>query len=84
VGNIITFPALIVQREFDGAAFGMLVGLATGLSQFTYAFGPAVLGIVRDATRGYWAPLGLCIALNVLAAAIVVRRPGTRGRAAAS
>jgi MFS family permease len=84
VGNIITFPALIVQREFDGAAFGMLVGLATGLSQFTYAFGPAVLGIVRDATGGYGAPLGLCIALNVLAAAIVVRRPGTRGWAAAS
>jgi len=78
VGNIITFPALIVQREFDGAAFGMLVGLATGLSQFTYAFGPAVLGIVRDATGGYWAPLWLCVALNVLAAAMVVRRPGAR------
>ena len=83
VGNIITFPALIVQREFDAAAFGMLVGLATGLSQFTYAFGPAVLGIVRDATGGYWAPLGLCITLNVLAAAIVARQPRP-GRAAAA
>lgn len=84
VGNIITFPALIVQREFDGAAFGMLVGLATGLSQFTYAFGPAVLGIVRDATGGYGAPLCLCIALNIVAAAIVLRRPETRDWAAAS
>jgi MFS family permease len=84
VGNIITFPALIVQREFDGAAFGMLVGLATGLSQFTYAFGPAVLGIVRDASGGYWAPLWLCIALNILAAAIVVRRPGAGRWAVAS
>jgi len=84
VGNIITFPALIVQREFDAAAFGMLVGLATGLSQFTYAFGPAVLGIVRDATGGYWAPLGLCITLNVLAAAIVARRPRPRGAATAA
>ncbi len=37
----------------------MLVGLATG--QFTYASGPAVLGILRDA-GGYWAPLCLCIA----------------------
>jgi cyanate permease len=62
----------------------MLVGLATGLSQFTYAFGPAVLGIVRDATGGYGAPLCLCIALNIVAAAIVLRRPGTRGWAAAS
>jgi MFS family permease len=75
VGNIITFPALIVQREFDAAQFGMLVGLATGLSQFTYAFGPAVLGLVRDATDGYLAPFGLCIALNLVAAAIVLRRP---------
>jgi MFS family permease len=78
VGNVITFPALIVQREFDAAAFGMLVGLATGLSQFTYAFGPAVLGIVRDVTGGYWVPLWLCVALNLLAAALVVRRPGAR------
>jgi MFS family permease len=83
VGNIITFPALIVQREFDAAAFGMLVGLATGLSQFTYAFGPAVVGIVRDATGGYGAPLSLCIALNVVAAAIVVRRPTARARGSA-
>jgi MFS family permease len=75
VGNVITFPALIVQREFDAAAFGMLVGLATGISQITYAFGPGVLGLLRDATGGYTASLGLCIGLNLLAAAIVVRRP---------
>jgi len=75
VGNVITFPALIVQREFDAGQFGMLVGLTTGLSQFTYAFGPAVLGLVRDATGGYLAAFALCIALNLVAAAIVVRRP---------
>ena len=78
VGNMITFPALIVQREFDSAAFGMLVGLATGVSQFAYSFGPAVLGLVRDAAGGYGAALGLCIILNVMAAAIVVRRPHVR------
>ena len=53
VGNVITFPSLIVQREFEPAAFGMLIGLSTGISQFTYAFGPGLLGIVRDATGGY-------------------------------
>jgi MFS family permease len=75
VGNVITFPSLIIQREFDAAAFGMLIGLSTGLGQFTYAFGPGLLGLVRDATGGYGAALGLCIALNLAAAAIVVRRP---------
>lgn len=79
VGNVITFPALIVQREFEAAAFGMLIGLSTGIGQFTYAFGPGLLGIVRDATGGYGAALGLCMALNLAAAAVLLRRPAVQG-----
>jgi len=84
VGNIITFPALIVQREFASNQFGMLVGLSTGISQFTYAFGPAALGLVRDATGGYLASFGLCIVLNLAAAAIVLRRPRDGGPGSAA
>jgi cyanate permease len=76
VGNVITFPALIVQREFEAAAFGMLIGLSTGIGQFTYAFGPGLLGVVRDISGGYGAALALCIALKLSAAAMVLRRPG--------
>ena len=43
----------------------MLIGLSTGISQFTYAFGPGLLGLVRDATGGYGAALAVCIALNL-------------------
>lgn len=75
VGNVITFPSLIVQHEFPAAAFGMLMGLSTGISQFTYAFGPGLLGLVRDATGGYGAALAVCIALNLIAAVIVLRPP---------
>jgi cyanate permease len=75
VGNLITFPSLIIQREFDAAAFGMLVGLSTAITQFTYAFGPGLLGLVRDLTGSYTASLILCAALNLIAAAIVLRRP---------
>jgi cyanate permease len=75
VGNVITLPSLIVQREFPAAAFGMLMGLSTGISQFTYAFGPGLLGLVRDATGGYGAALAVCIALNLIAAVIVLRPP---------
>jgi cyanate permease len=53
----------------------MLIGLSTGISQFTYAFGPGLLGLVRDATGSYAASLALCIALNLAAAAILLRRP---------
>jgi MFS family permease len=80
VGNLITFPALIIQREFDAAAFGMLVGLSTAITQFTYAFGPGLLGLVRDLSGSYTAPLLLCVALNLIAAAMVVRPLRSAGR----
>jgi cyanate permease len=79
VGNLITFPALIIQREFDPASFGMLVGLSTAITQFTYASGPGLLGLVRDVSGSYTAPLLLCVAINLVAAAIVLRRPRAPG-----
>ncbi len=74
-GNLLTFPALIIQREFDAKAFGMLVGLSWAISQFTYAFGPGLLGIMRDASGGYATPLALCIGLDIAAAVLIVMRP---------
>ena len=76
VGNIITFPALIIQREFEAASFGMLIGLSTAITQFTYAFGPGLLGLVRDLSGTYTTSLLLCVMLNFIAAAIVMQRPG--------
>src|SRR6185503_6899278 len=61
-GNLLTLPALIIQREFEAASFGMLVGLSWAVSQFTYSFGPGVMGVLRDLTGNYGAPLALCIA----------------------
>jgi MFS family permease len=75
VGNLITLPTLIVQREFPAAAFGMLIGLSTAIGQFTYAFGPALLGFARDANGGYILPLVLCAAAEVIAATIIMLRP---------
>ena len=75
VGNLITLPSLIIQREFEAASFGMLIGLSTAVSQFTYAFGPGTLGLLRDAGGSYAAPIALCITLNLIAAIIVVKGP---------
>lgn len=77
VGNLITFPSLIIQREFDAASFGTLIALSTAITQFTYAFGPGLLGLVRDVSGGYTAPLLLCAVLNLCAAFIVLRPPRT-------
>ena len=71
-GNLISLPALIIQREFEAASFGMLVGLSTAIGQFTYAFGPGLLGLIRDATGSYTAALALCMALELAAAAMVL------------
>ena len=74
-GNLITLPSLVIQREFEPASFGMLVGLSWAASQFTYAFGPGLLGVLRDVTGSYGAPLALCIALKLGAAALILLRP---------
>jgi MFS family permease len=75
VGNVITFPALIVQHEFPAHAFGVVIGLANAIAQFAFAFAPALLGVVHDLAGGYAPALALCIALQLAAALIVLRGP---------
>jgi predicted MFS family arabinose efflux permease len=77
-GNLLTLPALVIQREFDAASFGVLVALSWAISQFTYAFGPGLMGAMRDLTGSYTAPLVLCAALDLAAAALILLRPATR------
>lgn len=65
VGNIITLPSLIIQREFPPAAFGLVLGLSTAIGTFAGALGPGLIGLIRDATGNYVAALLLCMALKV-------------------
>jgi predicted MFS family arabinose efflux permease len=74
VGNLITLPSLIVQREFDARSFGVLISLLTAITQVTYAFGPGVIGALRDLSGGYSLPFYVCIALQLIAAALVMVR----------
>ena len=78
VGNLITFPSLIIQREFPAASFALVANLATAVMGLTYALAPGVLGILRDATGGYAVPLYVCIATELLVAAIVLARVKAR------
>ena len=74
VGNLITLPSLIVQREFDPRSFGVLVSLLTAITQITYAFGPGVIGALRDLSGSYTLPFYGCIALELIAAVLVMFR----------
>jgi predicted MFS family arabinose efflux permease len=74
VGNLITLPSLIVQREFDARSFGVLISLLTAITQVTYAFGPGVIGVLRDLSGAYTLPFYGCMALELAAAALVMIR----------
>jgi MFS family permease len=79
VGNLITLPSLIVQREFDSRSFGVLVSLITAINQITYAFGPGIVGLLHDASGSYNLPFYGCIGLQLMAAGLVMVR-GRGGR----
>jgi predicted MFS family arabinose efflux permease len=79
VGNLITLPALIVQREFAPGSFGVLISLITAMTQITYAFGPGVIGLLRDASGGYALPFYGCIGLELAAAALIMVRKRRMG-----
>jgi MFS family permease len=72
VGNVITLPALIVQREFDPAAFGQVIGVVSMVGYTTLAFGPTLLGLAHDIAGSYVAAVALCVVLQLLAALMVL------------
>ena len=56
----------------------MLIGLSTAIGQLVFAFGPGLIGLVRDWSGDYRAALLVCVALDLVAAAIVLRSPKKR------
>jgi predicted MFS family arabinose efflux permease len=83
VGNLTTLPGLILAVEWPAEQFGALVGLAVGINQLTFAFGPSLVAFVRDWVGGYAPALGVCAALQAVAAVLVLCGPG-RARTAPS
>jgi predicted MFS family arabinose efflux permease len=74
VGNLITLPSLIIQREFDPRSFGVLVSLVTATNQITFAFGPGVIGLLRDISGSYSLPFYGCIGVELTAAVLIMIR----------
>ena len=75
VGNLTTLPGLILAVEWPREQFSALVGLVVGINQFTFAFGPSLVGVVRDWSGTYGVALGACTALQAIAAALVLLGP---------
>jgi MFS family permease len=83
VGNLTTLPGLILAAEWPRERFSVLVGLVVGINQFTFAFGPSLVGAVRDWAGTYGPALGACAVLQAVSAALILlgpgRAPSTRG-----
>ena len=73
VGNLITLPPLIMHREFSAASFVVVMGLSNAVSGTIGSLGPVIIGVVQSWSGGYDAALMLCIALELIAAMIVLR-----------
>jgi MFS family permease len=93
VGNLTTLPGLILAVEWPRERFSALVGLVVAINQFTFAFGPSLVGVLRDWAGTYGPALGACAALQAMAAGMILlgpggftraRRPGPRCRRATS
>jgi MFS family permease len=72
VGNMISLPSLIVQQEFPKQHFARIVSLIVAINQFTFAFGPGLLGFLQRAGGSYTAALVACLIMQAIAALIVV------------
>jgi predicted MFS family arabinose efflux permease len=80
IGNMITFPPLIIQREIGRGAFAAAMGLGTSISGIVSAFGPGIVGLTRSVTGNYTTAFALCVLLDLVAAGIVLWRPKPRGQ----
>jgi MFS family permease len=76
VGNLTTLPGLILAVEWPRQRFSGLVGLVVGINQLTFAFGPSLVGVVRDWAGTYGAALGACAALQAISATLILLGPG--------
>jgi MFS family permease len=80
VGNLTTLPGLVLAVEWPRERFAALVGLVVGINQFTFAFGPSLVGAVRDWAGAYGPALAACATLQALAAVLILLGPGRPGR----
>ena len=57
-------------------AFGMLSALTLAIIQTGNSLGPSLIGLLRDSTGGYSVPTIACMAIEILAMVIILRRVG--------
>jgi predicted MFS family arabinose efflux permease len=70
IGNLLSLPPLIAQRDWPPAEVARVVAMVTAVNQAFYAFGPALFGAAMEAF-GAWAPPAAAGVLQLAAAAVL-------------
>jgi predicted MFS family arabinose efflux permease len=71
VGNLISLPPLIAQREFRPVDVATVVALVAAINQAVFALAPAIFGLARDLDGGYVSVFLAAAAVQIAAAVIV-------------
>lgn len=71
IGNLVSLPPLIAQKEFRREDVITVVALIVAINQAVFAFAPAIVGAIRDASTTYTIPFATIAGAQVLAALIV-------------
>jgi MFS family permease len=72
VGNTTSLPGLLVQQDFPKQHFARMVSLVVAINQFSFAFGPSLLGQLEHAEGSYSVGLLVCLSMEAVAAIIVI------------
>ncbi len=72
IGNLVSLPPLIVQKEFDRVDVPLAVALIVAINQAVFAFAPAIFGVIRDVMTDYSVPFLLAGVAQFCAAAIIL------------
>ncbi|MCC7049671.1 MAG: MFS transporter [Alphaproteobacteria bacterium] len=78
VGNMISLPPLIAQREFAPTDVPVVVALVTAINQAVFAVAPTVLGVLRDLEGDYRVAFALAACVQVAAGLLVLAGPARR------
>lgn len=71
IGNLLSLPPLIAQRDWPPAEVARVVAMVTAVNQAFYAFGPGLFGAAME-SFGLWAPPVAAGVLQVAAAAVLM------------
>src|SRR5690606_27178433 len=71
LGNMITMPGVIAYQEMPARDVARAIGLLYGTLQVCYSFGPAILGLIRDATGSYSPALWFSASLITIGALLL-------------